>query len=379
MPDLTAARRCGIIRRASLNPVLEATMPKETMSPRERWLAVLRRQTPDRVPMDYWGTAEATLKIRKHLGVATTEEMFDRLHIDTQVAVEPKYVGPPVPPGTDVYGIRTRTVEHEGGAYGEVANNPLAQFNSVAEIEKNYRWPSNDWYDFSGIPGQIKGKEHRPIGGFGSEPFLLYKSLRGQEQAFVDLVENPEIVHYCLDKLFGLAYEGARRILETIPGKVLTIYVAEDMGSQEDLMMSVAHIREFLLPGMKRMADLAHSAGAYVFHHNDGACWRILPEMISVVGINILNPIQWKCKGMERERLKRDFGDRLIFHGGVDNQHTLPFGTVAEVRQEVIDDLRILGAGGGYILAPCHNIQVVGPAENVVAMYETGYEYGWRG
>ena len=94
-------------------------------------------------------------------------------------------------------------------------------------------------------------------------------------------------------------------------------------------------------------------------------------------GIDVLNPIQWRCTGMERAGLKRDFGGKLIFHGGVDNQYTLPFGSVEEVRQEVIDNLRILGEGGGYILAPCHNIQAVSPPENVVAMYETGYEYGW--
>jgi uroporphyrinogen decarboxylase len=81
---------------------------------------------------------------------------------------------------------------------------------------------------------------------------------------------------------------------------------------------------------------------------------------------------------MEREGLKRDFGDKIIFHGAVDNQYTIPFGTVEEVRQEVRDNYRILGEGGGYILAPCHNIQAVGPAENVVAMFEAGYKYGWR-
>ena len=64
---------------------------------------------------------------------------------------------------------------------------------------------------------------------------------------------------------------------------------------------------------------------------------------------------------MEREGLKRDFGDALIFEGGVDNQYTLPFGTVEEVRREVRDNLRLLGDGGGYIMTPCHNIQVVGP------------------
>ena len=79
---------------------------------------------------------------------------------------------------------------------------------------------------------------------------------------------------------------------------------------------------------------------------------------------------------MERASLKRDFGDKVIFHGGVDNQHTLAFGSTEEVRREVMDNLRILGDGGGYILAPCHNIQAVSPPENIVVMYETGYDYG---
>ena len=81
---------------------------------------------------------------------------------------------------------------------------------------------------------------------------------------------------------------------------------------------------------------------------------------------------------MEREGLKRDFGAQIIFHGAMDNQYTLPFGTVEEVRQEVADNLEILGAGGGYILAPCHNLQAITPVENVVAMYETAYELGWQ-
>ena len=70
-------------------------------------------------------------------------------------------------------------------------------------------------------------------------------------------------------------------------------------------------------------------------------------------------------------------GEQVVLHGGMDNQQTLPFGSVADVRQEVIDNIAILGKGGGYILAPCHNIQVVSPPENIVTMYETAYEYGW--
>jgi uroporphyrinogen decarboxylase len=351
-------------------------MPKESMTPRERWLAVLQRKTPDRVPMDYWTTNEARDKLMKHLGVADDRALYQRLHIDRIVNVGPRYVGPPNPEGQDVFGIQHRIADYGTGTYSEVAVSPLAQYNSVEEIEANYRWPDPDWWDYSSVPDQIVGLEDYPIRGGGSEPFLTYKSLRGQEQAFMDLALNPEIVHYCLDKLFDLAYKQTERIYAAIPGKVMISYVAEDMGSQETLMFSPKQIHEFLLPRMKRMIDLAHSAGVYVFHHSDGAVRRILPDMLAA-GIDVLNPIQWRCKGMEREGLKRDFGEQLVFHGGVDNQYTLAFGSVAEVRQEVLDNLRILGAGGGYILAPCHNIQAVSPAENIVAMYETGYEYGW--
>ena len=333
-------------------------MPKETMTPRERWLAVLNREKPDRVPMDYWATEEASLKLMRYLRCDHLAEVYRYLHIDCPVTVAPIYVGGP-------------PEAHEAWC-----SCSLGQYQTVEEIEHNCTWRSPDWWDYSTIPDQIMGKEDYPIKGGGSEPFLIYKGLRGMEQAYMDLILNPEIVHYCLDKLFDFCYENTRRIFEQIPGQVMICYVAEDLGAQETLLFSRDQFREFLLPRMKRMIDLAHQAGAYVFHHSDGAVRETIPDMIDA-GIDVLNPIQWRCKGMEREGLKRDFGDKIIFHGAMDNQYTLPFGTVEEVRQEVLDNLRILGQGGGYILAPCHNIQDVGPPENIVAMYEAGYEYGW--
>ena len=351
-------------------------MPKDAMTPRERWLAVLQRRKPDRVPMDYWATQEASDKLVRYLGCADLDEALQRLHVDRVVHVGPRYVGPALAPGTDVFGCRHQSVDYGTGTYDECVHHPLAPFTSVAELERHYTWPNPDWWDYGDLPQQVRGREMYPIRGGGSEPFLIYKDLRGQEQAFMDLVENPELVHYCLDKLFDLAYQNTLRIYERIPGQVLISYVAEDMGGQTNLMFSPGQVREFLLPRMKRIIDLVHQAGAYVFHHNDGNCRAILPDMIGA-GIDVLNPIQWRCRGMEREGLKRDFGAQLVFHGAMDNQYTLPFGTVDEVHQEVQDNLRILGAGGGYILAPCHNIQAVSPPENIVAMYEAGYEYGW--
>ena len=92
--------------------------------------------------------------------------------------------------------------------------------------------------------------------------------------------------------------------------------------------------------------------------------------------MDILNPIQHVCPGMDMAGLKRDFGKDLCFHGGVDNQDVLPHGSVAEVQREVRDCMAQLGAGGGYILAPCHNIQPVTPTENIIAMYETAWAEG---
>ncbi len=351
-------------------------MPKETMTSKERWLAVLKRQKPDRIPMDYWATPEVNEKLMKHLGLANMDEVFKKLHIDRPHGVGPEYTGPKPPQGTDIFGITYRTVGYGTGSYEEITSSPLAKYETVEEIEKNYKWPSADWYDYSGILSQLKGKEDRPICGGGSEPFLTYKNLRGDEQAFIDLAANPEMVHYILGKLYNLAYENTKRIYEAIPGKVFYSYVAEDMGSQEDLMYSPAHIREYFFPYMTKMITLVHGAGAYAFHHSDGGIRKIIPGLIEI-GIDILNPIQWRCNGMAREGLKKDFGDKLVFHSGVDNQQTLPFGTAAEVKKEVRENIEILGKNGGYILGPCHNIQTVSPVENILALYEAGLEYGF--
>ena len=348
----------------------------ETMTPLERWLAVLRRQTPDRVPMDYWGTDETTAKLVAATASDDKWQMLDRLHVDYVFTARGQYVGPPIAPDSDVYGISYRDVDYGSGVYREVTGHPLASFQSVEEIERHYTWPNPDWWDYSHLPRQVRPHAHHPIRGGGSEPFLLYNDLRGGEQAMIDLVEHPDMVEYCLGVLFELAYQDTLRIFEALPGQVTLTYVAEDMGSQAGLLFSPAHIRRFLFPGMRRMIDLAHQAGVYVFHHNDGNILRILPELVEL-GIDLLNPIQWRAGGMERSLLKQRFGQRLVFHGGMDNQFTLPFGTPEQVRQEVRDNLAVLGAGGGYILAPCHNIQPLTPLENIFAMYETGCSEGW--
>ncbi len=347
----------------------------DSMTSKERWLAVLNREIPDRIPMDYGAANEVTAKLKKHFGCATDADLFARLHIDRPMTVKPEYVGPPIAPGTDMYGCRFKDMAYGAGIYEECVSHPLADFDTVEEIEAQYTWPTADWFDYSTLPAQARGHEDLPIRAGRSQPFQTYVNLRGIEKAYIDLAGNREYAEYCLDKLFDFAYENTRRIFETIPDVVTISYVAEDFGSQENLLFSPRIIRNIFVPRMKRMIDLVHEGGAYAFFHSDGAIREIIPNMIAA-GIDALGPLQWRAKGMDRAGLKADFGDQVILRGGVDNQQTIPFGSADDVRQEVLDNLRILGAGGGYILAPCHNMQPVTPIENVIALYETGYEYG---
>ncbi|MFW6155420.1 MAG: uroporphyrinogen decarboxylase family protein [Planctomycetota bacterium] len=348
-----------------------------TMTSRERWLAVLDGRTPDRVPMDYWATPEVTRRLLGDLRCDDMDALFARLHIDAPEAIgAPRTVqGHPNDPRANLWGVPMREVRYEGGSYQEVAAHPLAGATTVEQIHA-YPWPSADDHDYEAFDAQVQRLSgRRPVRCGGYEPFLVYCHLRGMEQAMMDLILEPSIAEAILGHLFEYHYALNGRMWEIADGTVDLMYLAEDLGSQTGLLMGLEQIRRFILPNQKRMADLARSHGIRIFYHTDGAARDVIPDLIDVSGIEILNPIQWRCPGMEREGLVRDFADRVAFHGAMDNQYTLAFGTVDEVRAEVLDNLRIFPAHR-YVLAPCHNIQPASPTENIVAMYETGWENG---
>lgn len=123
------------------------------------------------------------------------------------------------------------------------------------------------------------------------------------------------------------------------------------------------------------MVELVHSLGTRAFHHDDGSIRALLPDLIEI-GIDVLNPVQWRCRGMDRKALARDFGHAVAFHGAVDNQRTLPFGSSGDVRREVAANIEILAGARGYIVAPCHNIQANTPTANILALYEAVQKFG---
>lgn len=345
------------------------------LTPLERWKTVLRREKPDRVPMDYWGTNEFTLQLMTYLGCRNKRETLEKLHVDFVVKPRAVYVGHPRPRGVDAFGCRFSYVGHRDGPGEECVFHPLAGFASVSEIEAKYEWPSPDWWDYSTIGEQVEGFDDYPVKAGGAELFATYRHLRGPAQAAADVVENPEMVEYVMAKLADLACQDTIRMFDSIPGRITLCRFADTLADPDDLILSVHHIRAFILPGLKKVIDLAHQNGAAAFFQGDGNLRRILPDLIEA-GVDVLNPIPWRCPGMERVGLVRDFGDHLIFHGGMDDQITLPFGSEEDVRMEVRLNLRILGKKGGFILAPSHTLQATTPVENVVALYETGYAEG---
>ena len=349
------------------------------MNSRERVLAVINRQPVDRIPTDIWATGEVWEKLRDHFGEGA--DIMAELHLDGFGHVGPEYVGPSLPTmpanqSVDMWGIRRRRVPHEGGAYDEQYFWPLAAARTMDDLDK-YTWPKTDWFDYSGMKAkaQAGARTHAVHCGYMA-PFLTHNILRGLEQSLVDPLLDPEFTHYLIGRISDFDYEHHRRMFEACKGCIDIAQVTDDLGSQTGPLISMELYQEFYAPHHKRFIDLCHEFGLKVFHHDDGSCRAFLP-LLADMGIDILNPIQWTCPGMDMKELKAEFGDRVCFHGAIENQRILPFGTPEDVRAEVrhcIDDLA--GDGTGYILAPCHNLQVNTPVENIIAMYDEAWEYG---
>jgi uroporphyrinogen decarboxylase len=351
------------------------------MTPRDRWLTFFRGERPDRLPCDYWGTAEVTSRLLEDLGCATERELWQRLRIDKCIYLAPRNFQAKedtwhTPSLFSIWKIETRLVPYGDGlgVYEEVVKSPLAGAESVNDIEK-FSWPDPADWDVSGLRSECERWAGYPILGASYEPFYLYSRMRGMEQALEDLSQNPAIVDAAMERIYEIHASVILRALEVAGDLIDFVYVAEDLGTQESLLMSPATFRRFLKPWLAKMICLAHSFGAKVFHHDDGAIRPLLPDLIDI-GIDLLNPIQWRCRGMEREALVRDFGKSVVFHGGVDNQQILPFGTTEDVRKEVREKVRLFRDGKGYIVSPCHNIQANTPTRNIVALYEAVQEFG---
>jgi len=349
---------------------------KSEMTHRERILAAINHNPTDRVPTDYWGVPEITQKLMKHFDVSNMIGLAKALDIDKIMGVDV-----PLKPGDrkNMWDIETQLVQQPGemGHYEEPVSFPLAGFETIDEIEANYKWPTIEMFDYSTVKEQCKfyQKEGYAVEGGYISLGYFYQITRGIEEMLYDLAAEEKLAEYIIFKLNEFSSAHVTRILEEADGLIDITQVTDDFGTQADLMISESMIEKYFGSYYDSNIKTAKSYNAKVFHHNDGAITKIIPWIVSK-GCEILNPLQWHLPGWDLYELKNKFGDKLCFHGGIDNQSVLPFGSVDEVKVEVEACIDALYSNNtGYILAPCHCIQSITPLENILTMYKHARDY----
>ena len=354
------------------------------MNPRSRVLSLLRRESVDPVPVDLWYTPEIERTLMAHFHASDAFDLFRRMGLDKIEWIiaphpfpgEEEEDGVENPGGKrNTWGVPIRKVRAGSASYHEFAGAPLSGYDTPPSLDRYPFWPDPDRFDYDTMCARARAAstEFAVMGPWVSL-FEIYCQMRGLETALLDLAANPGLVEAALDRIEAIQTEMMRRFWTRAAGTADLAFFSDDMGTQEGLIMSPEMWERHLAPRLARWCELAHGFGLTVFFHSDGAVEPLIPRWIEC-GIDVLNPIQHACPGMDRAALKRNYGRDLVFHGGVDNQQALPFGTPEEVRRETLECLRTLGAGGeGYMVCSCHNVQAGTPVENILAMVEAARE-----
>lgn len=392
------------------------------MNSRERVLCALDHRPPDRVPIDLGGTRQSGMaastyhKLKQRLGLKTKTRVYDvyQMLAEIERPVMERF-------GADVIGLQRPVV-----AFGIRNENwkPWQLFDGTpVEVPGGFQPVPDERGDLVLFHPDGTPMARMPNGGFyfdrldkypgaaHADPETLQLPLLSQEECdylhaqaeayyqntdfaiiaamgppyelffglgtgdfqswMITLATEPDYVDALLTKIVDAWLENLRRFAAAVGDRVQIVQFNDDLGTQDAPFLSVRMFRERIFPHYRRGLDWIHRhTKMKVFMHNDGAIASFIPTLIEM-GVDILNPVQTTAAGMEPARLKREFGDRIVFWGAAcDCQHTLPFGTPEQVAQEVRESIRILGAGGGYVLAPVHNIQANVPPENVIAMFD---------
>lgn len=190
----------------------------------------------------------------------------------------------------------------------------------------------------------------------------------GMETALVKMALEPEMFRVVIDRITEFYLQANEIFYNATKGKLHAVLIGNDFGSQTGLMLSPASIREFVLPGTRKLVEQAKSYGLKVFHHSCGAIYDIIPDLIQA-GVDVIHPIQALAAGMDPYTLKRDFGDNVSFCGGVDAQNLLVNGKPQQVREKVLELKKLFPTG--LIISPSHEaiLPDIAP-ENIEALFK---------
>lgn len=372
-------------------------------SPRERVRIALDHQEPDRVPCDLTIAPDAYQELCEFTGIAyepywwddnnhayPSIEMLEKLNVDVMhvpVDFTPDGFSIEQERVTDPFGITKKKVIGEDGSFSYVmVTNPLAGAESVEDIQ-NYKWPApEDLLDFSRAGEVIKdcwkNTDFALTTYIGGHIFEGAHFLRGMESMLVDFYVDPDIPCAIMDKMLEIDLKFDALFLSEF-GKYLTYirFNGEDIGTQNGPMISPEMFDKFIRPRLEmewrhaKQEFIKENPHGKVGIHSCGSVYDFIGRFADM-GADILNPVQPNAAGMDTKKIKKEFGKRICFHGGVETQSLLTRGTVEDIREEVRLRLKHLAPGGGYICAPSHNVQYGMSPESIIALYEAIHEYG---
>jgi uroporphyrinogen decarboxylase len=353
------------------------------MNSRERVQMALNHQEPDRCPMQISFTPEFANRLAEDMklggekihnphGGGNTYELERALGEDMLLTSvgwansyyheESTYV--------DEWGIGWKSLPYTTpfgvGRYTEMFSHPLEEDSAI----ESYIAPDPNrpelYLEPEWMIKQFK-KDYWIVGVTVTTIFECAWGLRGFERMLSDFALNPDLAERILDIPFQYHLTAAKKLTEM---GVDMIWIGDDVGAQNSMLISPKMWRKFLKPRMaKFIGELkAINPQVKVAYHTDGVVYPIIPDLIEI-GLDVLNPVQ--PASMDPARLKKEYGNSLCFWGSVDEQHTLPFGTPVEVKDEIINRLNTIGKEGGLILSPTHHVQLDTPMENFWAMVNT--------
>jgi uroporphyrinogen decarboxylase len=380
-----------------------------TMTGRERVLAAVNHEEPDRVPIVIGASNATGLKaapyhgLKRLLGVDSEdryiydwpelgtilpdEAVLERLHSDVRgvldafpaATIARNRTRPPHSPFIDDWGSGQVEVE-EGTWYPGV--HPMADATTIDAIER-YPWPDMD--DPTRV-AHVRAEAARLAadGRYAilATPWLLFPferafAMQGLEQFLMNLAVEPEFAEALLRRIAGSCKTLMGHFLAELGDNVDIIKIGDDLGTEQSLLMSPAMYRRILKPiHADYIAFIKARTKARVFFHTDGDVFDLLDDLVEI-GVDILNPVQsGSGKLGNLAEVKRRYGTNLAFCGAIDTQRVLPTGTPDEVRAEVHRAIGTLGPGGGYLLAAVHTIMNEVPPANVLAMVDAAVELG---
>jgi uroporphyrinogen decarboxylase len=377
---------------------------------RERLLKTLSHQEPDRVPFDLGSTQVTGIHVDAYRGLRAAlacapvqpvlcdtlqqlalpdDDVIERLGVDVRGLF---------PRNSHNWGIVTQDTGEAWEYYDEwgithrrpkdalyysVVKSPLDEPRLPLAAVAAHPWPNTaDPERISGLRAQALAYRAQGravmIKGVLAGIFEMSQRVRGMQALLMDLAADEALACAFLDKMLELKLAFWEMALPQLADVVDVISEADDYGTQTSQLISPRMFRRLFKPRLAvlfaRLRALAPSARR--FFHSDGNIRPLIPDLIEI-GVDILNPVQITATGMQPAALKRDFGRDLVFWGGgVETQSVLPFGTPAEVRDNVRRNLEALAPGGGYVFNTIHNIQADVPPANILAMWEALQEFG---